>query len=223
MTMSMPVRTLCLVLGLAMLAGCHGNGSSTTASSPTASVVTSSNKSTVLSVSGSPSAGATVGQSYSFTPTVSGASGNVTFSIQNAPSWLSLDIATGALSGTPQAGDAGTDSNIVLSVSDGQTSASLSPFTITVAQSGSGSGNATLTWTAPTSNTDGSALTDLAGYKIYYGTSSTALNQVVTVTSGVTSYIVEGLTSGTWYFAIRSYTSVGTESALSNVVSKTIT
>ena len=39
-----------------------------------------------------------------------------------------------------------------------------------------GSGSATLDWTPVTQNTDGTVLTDLAGYKVYYGTSRTTLN-----------------------------------------------
>jgi len=80
-----------------------------------------------------------------------------------------------------------------------------------------------LTWQAPTTNTNGSALTDLAGYRIYYGSSSDALKQTVQITNvGTLSYVVADLTPGTWYFAIMAVTSTGAESALSNVVSKTI-
>ncbi len=164
-----------------------------------------------------------MGQVYTFTPQVSGNSGSVTFSIQNPPSWATFDTSTGTLSGTPQAANVGTYSNIVISASDGQGQISLAPFTVTVAQANSGTGNASLSWTAPTTNTDGTVLTDLVGYKIYYGTSASSLSNVLTVSSGVNSYVIEGLASGTWYFAVQSYTSAGTVSALSNVVSKTIT
>ena len=81
-----------------------------------------------------------------------------------------------------------------------------------------------VTWTAPTANTNGSALTDLAGYTIYYGTSATALNQSVSVpNAGATDHVVQGLTGGTWYFAVKAYTSAGLESSYSTVVSRTIT
>lgn len=80
-----------------------------------------------------------------------------------------------------------------------------------------------MTWSAPTTNTDGSALTDLAGYRIYYGTSSTALTQTVDVASASsTSYVVQNLASGTWYFSVSALTNTGSESAPSGVVSKTI-
>lgn len=83
---------------------------------------------------------------------------------------------------------------------------------------------ATLTWEPPTVNTDGSTITDLAGYRIYYGTSASALDQVIDISNiGITTYVVESLTPGTWYFAIKAYTTDGSESALSNVAMKTIT
>jgi len=85
------------------------------------------------------------------------------------------------------------------------------------------SGTATLSWQAPTTNTDGAALTDLAGYRIYYGTSATALSDTIRLTSvGLQTYVIQNLASGTWYFAVTAVASTGVESALSDVVSKTI-
>lgn len=84
-------------------------------------------------------------------------------------------------------------------------------------------GSASLNWTPPTQNTNGTALTNLAGYRISYGTSATALTQVVQVANpSAVSYTVTGLAPGSYYFAVRAYTSGGTESALSNVASKTV-
>jgi hypothetical protein len=84
-------------------------------------------------------------------------------------------------------------------------------------------GSATLSWTPPTQNTDGSALTSLAGYRVYYGTSATALTSTIQLTNpGLTRYVVSDLSAGTYYFAIAAYNSTGTESAMSNVGSKSI-
>lgn len=84
-------------------------------------------------------------------------------------------------------------------------------------------GSATLSWTPPTQNTDGSTLTDLAGYRILYGSSATALSSTVQVANpGITAYLLEGLPEGLKYFAVRAYTASGAESANSNVVSKAI-
>jgi uncharacterized lipoprotein NlpE involved in copper resistance len=87
----------------------------------------------------------------------------------------------------------------------------------------SGNGAATLSWEAPTTTTSGSALTDLAGYRIYYGISASDLSQSIQLNSvGVQTYVIDNLGQGTWYFAIRAVTSAGVESALSDIVSKTI-
>jgi hypothetical protein len=173
-------------------------------------------------ISGTPATSANAGTAYSFTPSAADPNHNtLTFRIQNMPSWANFSTQSGTLSGTPAASDAATDANITITVSDGTSTASLAPFSITVTQSANGS--ATLTWVAPTQNTDGSTLTNLAGYHIYYGTSAGNLNQSVLVSnSGLTTYVLSNLASGTWYFSINDYTTAGVESAISNVVSKSI-
>jgi len=94
--------------------------------------------------------------------------------------------------------------------------------TVTVTAS-SGTGTATLTWAPPTLDTDGTPVTPLTGYHIFYGTSPTALTQSVAVSGATTtSYEVTGLSSGTWYFAIAADAADGTESAQSNLGSTTI-
>lgn len=80
---------------------------------------------------------------------------------------------------------------------------------------------AMLKWTPPTKNTDGSALTDLAGYRIYYGTSASALTQTVEVANAsISTYEPEIFGSGTYYFAVRAVNAAGNESVNSNVASK---
>lgn len=84
-------------------------------------------------------------------------------------------------------------------------------------------GSVTLTWTIPTLNTDGSQLTNLMGFKVIYGTSATNLSQSVNIGSATTdAYQIDNLTSGTWYFAVISVASDGTESAATNVLSQRI-
>lgn len=174
-------------------------------------------------ISGSPTLSITTGAAYSFTPTASDANGDtLAFSITNKPSWAVFNTATGALTGTAAAG---TYSGIVISVSDGTATASLSSFTITVASSSSGT--ATLTWTQPTLNTDGSALTDLTGYKIYYDTNASTVSAKTSsykTVSGATTLTttISGLTSGqTYYFAIASVATSG-EGNNSNLASVTL-
>jgi hypothetical protein len=84
-------------------------------------------------------------------------------------------------------------------------------------------GSAELTWTAPTRNEDGTALTNLAGYKVRYGQSAAVLSQLRDIaTPATTSVTIEGLSGGTWYFTVASYTNAGVESAPTGAVSKTI-
>jgi hypothetical protein len=84
-------------------------------------------------------------------------------------------------------------------------------------------GVATLDWLPPTENSDGSVLTNLAGYTVYYGTSPSDLTKSVKVTNpGLTAYSVANLPSGTWYFAVTSYSAAGVESARTGTVSTTI-
>jgi len=85
------------------------------------------------------------------------------------------------------------------------------------------SGTASLTWSAPTTNTDGTPVTPLSGYHIFYGTTQGALTQSVAVGgAATTSYEITGLASGTWYFAVAADAADGTQSAQSAVGSKTI-
>lgn len=174
-------------------------------------------------ISGTPATAVTAGNAYNFQPTGSDPEGaTLAWSIQNRPTWATFSTTTGRLSGTPAAANVGTFANIVISVSDGTTSVSLPAFTITVSPQAT-LGGATLSWQAPTQNTDGSTITNLAGYRIVYGTSAAALTQTVEISNpSVTSYVVDQLTSATWYFAVKAYTTAGAESSLSNVASKTI-
>ena len=84
------------------------------------------------------------------------------------------------------------------------------------------SGTATLNWAAPTQNSDGSALADLAGYKVHYGTSSGVYTQSIDI-GMVTTYQATGLAGGfTYYFVVTAYNQAGVESEPSNEGSKTI-
>jgi hypothetical protein len=175
------------------------------------------------SISGSPATSVNVGSAYSFQPRASDPNGDsLTYSISNRPSWATFNTTTGRLSGTPSSSHAGAYPNIVISVSDGKVSDSLAAFSINVTSTG-GNGSATLSWQPPTRNEDGSALTNLAGFRIAYGKSSSSLSEQVELSNpGLSSYVVTGLGSGTWYFAVKAYTSAGVESDLSNLASKTI-
>jgi hypothetical protein len=93
----------------------------------------------------------------------------------------------------------------------------------TTATDGSSNGAAKLSWVAPTENTNGQSVSDLAGYYIYYGTDESDLSQIISVGGAdTTTYTVDGLGSGTYYFAVRAYNTMGVDSAQSDIASVTI-
>jgi hypothetical protein len=212
------------------LAGCGGGdeGSAATpvgatpppASNPSTSPPASSNR--APTIQGQAATSVVAGQSYSFQPTASDPDGDaLTFSVSNLPSWASFNASTGRISGTPTAADVATYSGITITVSDGSASASLGPFAIAVTAVATGS--ATLSWLPPQQNTDGSALYDLAGFEVLWGRSPNALDQRVQLKNpSISTYVVENLSPGTWYFAVVAVNASGVASAPSSLASKTI-
>jgi predicted phage tail protein len=84
-------------------------------------------------------------------------------------------------------------------------------------------GSAAISWSMPTSNADGTALTDIAGYRVFYGTNPGSLSNVVNVAgASSTSTSVTGLAAGTYYFAVATVNSSGVQSVASNVASKVV-
>jgi hypothetical protein len=175
-------------------------------------------------VSGTPATSITAGSAYSFRPSGSDPEGRaLTWSITNRPSWASFNTSTGALTGTPSASNVGTYSGVAISASDGTNRTSLPTFSVAVTAAGSNSGSASLSWTPPTTTTSGSSLSNLAGYRIYYGTSPSSLSRTVQLNNaGLTRYVLSDLSPATYYFSVRAYTSAGTESGSSNVVTKVV-
>jgi hypothetical protein len=214
---------------LLALAGCgggseatHGGGGSSSSSGGGGGSPPPSGSNTAPAISGSPTTAAVTGRAWSFTPTATDANGDtITFEIQNRPAWATFDTATGRLSGTPSASNVGSFANVVISATDGTGRSSLPPFSINV--SALASGSATVAWTPPTTRSDGSALTNLTGYRIYYGVGPNSYDNVIDVnTVGVTNFVVENLSAGTWYFAVSALDSSGMESGLSTAATKTI-
>ena len=173
-------------------------------------------------ISGSPNSAVLVGDTYSFQPSANDVDGDkLTFSISGKPQWASFDAKTGRLSGQVFLGDVGVYENIHISVSDGQAASSLREFSVTVSQAALGS--MTLSWTPPTENTDGSAITDLTGYYIYYGSTSRSYpNRVRIDNPSISTYVIESLIPDTYYVAATSFNSVGVESTFSDEAVKTV-
>jgi hypothetical protein len=207
-----------------LLAGCQGAAVTTNAPAISSASSTPATSTATLSLQGTPPSSITAGSNYSFRPSVTESGGTVSFTIVGQPAWASFNPATGALSGTPTAGDVGTTGNITISASNGGSTASIGPFAIQVfAPGASTAGTATLSWVAPTQNIDGTPITNLAGFRIYYGTSAGALSQTIDVAGpAATTYALADLAPGTYYFVVTAYNTAGIQSAQSSMASKTI-
>jgi hypothetical protein len=199
---------------------------STTTTGGTASNDSTDSANQTPVITGSPALSVDVGESYGFRPNATdGDNDNLTFSINNRPSWAQFNINTGELSGTPAAEDVGDYNNIVISVSDGTKTVSLAAFSIAVNSVGSGpvTGSISLSWIAPRTRTDGSTLNlaDIKGYCIYVGTTRDNLEMVVDVNEGDrTSYVLDNLEVGDYYVAVSVYDQQDIMSNYSNVVLK---
>ena len=186
---------------------CTGDGGSTSAS---VNVTVSTQPVTTVSLSANPTSVPLNG-----TTTLSWDSSNADSCTASGDWSGSKDV-----SGSETISALTSDSNFILSCSDANGSVSDS-VDVTIILSGNGT--ALLSWTPPTENTDGSTLTDLAGYKIYYGTASSSYTEIVTINNpGLSSYQIDNLTTADWYFVVTSVNSAGIESSYSTEVSKTI-
>lgn len=177
-------------------------------------------------ISGTAAAEVTAGNAYSFRPAAHDPNGlPITFAIVNKPGWLNFNHTTGQLSGTPTAANLGKYVRIGITASNGYHQAALPSFSITVNSGGAQlpPGNVTISWTPPTENTNGTVLTNLAGYHIYYGTSESSLNQKVNITNaGLATYVVSNLAAGTWYFTLTAVNSLGVESPRSAILTTSV-
>jgi Putative Ig domain len=238
-------RLLAVFAFATALAGCSGDGSSsaTSASATTPAVIssafnpapTSTQQPPVaataqpptalgLSIFGAAATTAKVGQAYSFQPRATNTeSATPTFAVSGAPKWAAFSSTTGRLSGTPTSADVGMTQNIIVQVSNGKSTAALAAFAITVAAAGSSTGSASLTWVAPTQNTDGSVLANLSGYVIHYGSASQTYTSTITITNpGLTRYVVVDLAAGKYFFSMTATATNGAESSPSAEASMTI-
>jgi hypothetical protein len=138
-----------------------------------------------------------------------------TGSVTPVLTWSTNPVATSC---TASGGWSGTKS-----ASGTQTLAAINAntnYTLTCAW---GTGTARVNWTAPTTNTNGSALTNLARFRVLYGTSASSLSQSATVSDPTArTTTISSLSPGTWYFAVRAVNSTGAESDNSNVTTKSV-
>lgn len=177
-------------------------------------------------ITGSPANSVTVGGAYSFQPSAYDLDGDtLSFVIANKPAWASFNASNGKLSGAPATTDVGNYSGIVISVKDGTATTSLASFSIAVNQAQPQTGSFTLGWVAPATRADGTplSLSDIDGYRVYYGTKSGVYTSTYDVTDGTaTSITISSLPVGTYFIAMTTYDSAGMESAKSAEIVKSI-
>ena len=215
------------LLPLLPLAFCQGCGSSSSEAPPAGEVPAPSG---AVTTNQAPSIVARsdetvrVGQSYDSLSAAIDADGDrLTFSAANLPPWASIDTHSGRITGTPAAQDVGVYETITVSVTDtARNVATTRPFSITVLGS-VGKGVASLRWELPPSKVDGSPLNDLAGYRILYGRRSDELDHSVFIgDAAATSYQIDSLGEGVWYFAVSAINASGLEGPPTTVASKSI-
>lgn len=210
-----------LLIAVVMLTACGGSGGSGSSRDSVNGPAPPPANTRPL-ISGTPALTVTRGDSYEFTPTASDPDGDtLTFAVVNQPLWAAFDSATGSLSGTPGEADVGMTSDVTISVSDGDLSASLEPFDLLVVEPTLGS--ATVSWDIPTTNADGSPLTDLAGFRVHYGTEPGVYTHVVNVDGATINRAgIEGLEPATYFFVVTALDLAGNQSEPSVEVSKVV-
>lgn len=96
-------------------------------------------------------------------------------------------------------------------------------YTLTLACAFAGNTSTTVRWTNPTTNVDGTALTNLQGVRINWGKTPTTMDTVkLTELPAATSWNIGNLAAGDWYFELRAYNSAGLESVPSPTIKKTV-
>jgi hypothetical protein len=126
--------------------------------------------------------------------------------------------STGTTSSTPPQTVADTGSGTSTTTTGGSSGTTAPPTSTPTSST-----VVTLDWVAPTQNSNGTPITGLAGYKIHYGTASEDYTQVVSISNpSLSRYVMDSLSSGTYYFAITAYNAQGIESPLSGEITTTL-
>lgn len=173
-------------------------------------------------LSGAPPAYAMPDRIYSFLPQSSDPENDpLEFTISNKPAWATFDGATGRLSGMPAAQHVATYSNIRISANDGTSSVELPAFDIEVLAAATGS--LTLSWTPPTQSADGSPLSDLAGYRVRWGTQQGDHPNLLEIDNpGIASLVIDRLAPGSYFMTLSAIDLAGNESTPSNEASAAV-
>ena len=158
-----------------------------------------------------------------------GSGGSAAADAQSTSAGTGTVASTGTSAGTGTSASTGTSAGTGISAGSG-TSASSGTSTGSTSSGSTDStpptahaDSVTINWVPPTENTNGTPLTNLAGYNIHYGTSSGSLTKTLSISNpGIATYVVSDLSPGKYYFAVAAVNSAGAESALSAQVSATV-
>ena len=133
---------------------------------------------------------------------------------------ISLTVLLGACGGN--SGSVTGTTGTTTTSSTGSTTSSPKSSTSSTASS-TATGKISLSWTAPVSRTDGTPLSmsEIAGYRVHYGTSPGKYPNHVNITNGsLQSATVTGVPVGTYYVAMSTYDASGLESSYSAAIVK---
>jgi hypothetical protein len=202
--------------------GCGGGGSGTVDAPPVGPSAPAIVENRAPSISGDSAVYARVGTPYEYAATAADADGDeLTFSAVNLPPWASIDPKTGRITGTPTTADIGAYEAIVVAVTDALHTARTGAFEITVLSAATGI--ASLQWESPVAKVNGEPLDDLAGFHILYGRNGDDLDHSVFVDgAAVTTYEIDSLDPGVWYFAVSAVNAHGLEGPPSTAMTKSI-
>jgi hypothetical protein len=98
-------------------------------------------------------------------------------------------------------------------------------ITVTVNDPPSSGQNINLSWVAPAEREDNTPIlmSEIAGYKVYYGTSQGQYTNSIDISDGTAEgYTIKDLPSGTYYIVVTTYDTDGRESGYSQSVSRSI-
>jgi len=172
-------------------------------------------------LAGTPYLYALAGDTYDFAPiVVNPPLTPMNFTAVNLPPWASIDPATGELSGAPSPAQVGHYDNIAIvgtfaDPAGTQSTATIGPFSVTVVPTSDGNRSITINWQPPTLNTNGTPLTDLAGYKIYMQLAGLGAPHTVIVSDPTaSSFTVQGLLPGMYNIAMTAFNAANQESTL---------
>ena len=183
----------------------------------------SQSQTSLPSITGAPRPTTLAGELYYFVPHTSNpGSENLTYWIFNKPDWLSFDESYGWLWGTPTVADVGRYDPIVIGVYDENGDGNvIGPFNIEVFSPDEPW--ARLSWQAPTTNIDGSSLTDLAGYRLHhFSPGSLEISVTELMDPDLRIHVFGDLAEGVHVFYLTALNTRGMESPLSEIVYKAI-